>query len=285
MKKAIVTGSTSFIGRAMVKKLEENGFAVTALRHSLTGIDRVDLPVHPDIWLHFAWAGRGSMGRKDTDIQRYNVRMSLEALKKAVLIGTSRFIFAGSQAEYGHAQDGTLKKEDLSCKPLSQYARAKFEFGKRAREYLDGISSDMEYVHMRIFSCYGPGDHEDSLINTLIKKLSQKENVSLGYCAQLWDYIYIDDLTNAIMLLCKKAHAGSYNIGSGDIRPLSEYVLMASSIILSVSDPGEFLRFGTHPDNAEGDADLSPDISKLSQLGFRREVTFEEGIRRLIDRG
>lgn len=318
VKNTIVTGAGSFLGRAMIKKLKSAGYEVTALRHSFDEENPVYLDkAAPDCWLHFAWAGPGSLNRKDPEIQKYNIDMSLNALKKAMEIGCHKFIFAGSQAEYGHAQDGGLKKENGPAKPLSEYARAKLLFGQQALDELKENKSAMQYIHMRIFSVYGPGDHEDSLINTLKKDILKGKEVLLGDCSQLWDYIYIDDLAEALYLLCEKGETGIYNIGSGDIRPLREYVLKAADIFSSnkqdeifmspdlakhtkvsyptsnfaptasshdakISDPLKLLHFGFRSDNAEGNADLSPDISKITALGFKSEISFENGIRKLI---
>lgn len=286
-KKAVVTGASSFLGQATVLKLRSAGYEVTGFRH---GVDEAfrDLSegrkkailCHSRVWFHFAWAGPGSAGRQDTTIQSYNLNMSLETLKEAAMSGCERFIFAGSQAEYGHAQDGTLKKEEGEKAPISEYGRTKLKFGQEAPQRLKAMGCDMQYIHMRIFSAYGPGDHKGSLLNSLIRSLLKDEDVSLSHCLQLWDYIYIDDFKDAMYLLSEKATSGCYNIGSGDTRPLKSYVMEASRLVLK-DEALRHLHFGMRGDNAEGDADLSPDISRLRRLGFKKKVSFDEGIKKL----
>lgn len=282
MKRAIITGAGSFIGSASAKQLESRGYLVSRLRHSagrgFSSSTSESLPDKADIWLHFAWAGPGSDGRNDASIQKYNLAMSLEALKTAASKECQKFIFSGSQAEYGHAQDGHLKQENGPTAPLSEYARAKHKFGQNAPEVLREIGSQMQYIHLRIFSAFGPGDHEGSLINTLISNLSLGKRVQLGSCRQLWNYIFIDDLARAISLLCERGGSGIYNVGSSDVRPLREYVFEAAKVIAGF-DVSELLHFDTRKDNAEGDADLSPDVSKIEKLGFKAEVSFTEGIK------
>lgn len=277
MKTAIITGAGSFLGRAVAEKLIANGYELSKLKHSFDESLDVPLPEEADVWLHFAWAGTSHASRSDESIQEGNIAMSLKAFKKAMELDTGRFIFAGSQAEYGHAQDGGLKKEDGPTAPVSEYGKAKLKFYEKALDELASCRSDMQYIHMRIFSAYGPGDHEGTLINTLIDDLPQGRCISLSSCRQLWDYIYIDDLARAIVVLCERAVSGSYNVASGDIRPLREYILHAARILVG-GKASRLLHFGERSDNAEGAADLSPDISRLKSLGFRPRVSFLQGL-------
>ena len=117
--RVILTGASSFIGRATARELERAGHEVTKLRHSFED-GQIPLPERADVWIHFAWAGVGSDGRSDRKIQDYNMEMSFSALKKATELGCGSFLFAGSQAEYGRR---------------SEYGRAKAEFDDRFVEY------------------------------------------------------------------------------------------------------------------------------------------------------
>ena len=286
----IVTGASSFLGRAACHKLKEHGHEVTAFRHSFNEEPPELVPSAADVWLHFAWAGVGSEGRSDPMVQQYNLDMSLDAVAKAAETGCRKFIFAGSQAEYGHAQDGSLKSEDGPAEPVSEYGRAKLMFGKFAENMIERINSSeeclrpMRYVHLRLFSVYGPGDHEGSLVSSLIRKLKAGETAELGNCGQQWNYLYIDDAAEAIALMCEKFTGGIYNIGGTDTRPLRSYVEELASIL--EEDEGKelksLLRFGMRPDNAEGPADLSPDITKLKLMGFEPKVSFADGIRMML---
>ena len=271
--RVILTGATSFIGSVAAKCLEAHGHEVVRLRHSFDEeADR--LPDRADVWLHFAWGGHGSAGRSDPAIQEHNVDMSLAAIEKAAGLGCKRFVFAGSQAEYGHAQDGRDKSEDGACEPVSEYGKAKLKVCLEAAKH----KGDMSYVHMRIFSVYGPGDHAASLIDSLISGFSCGETVELGNCTQSWNYMYISDAAEAIGLLCERAEDGIYNVGSADTRKLRDYVEELHKLMGGKGSTA----FGVRPDNAEGPADLSPDISKLESLGFCCKYSFADGIGEIL---
>ena len=292
----VITGASSFLGRACIRKLQEHGHDVTAFRHSYNEEPPENVPEQADIWVHFAWAGEGSEGRSDPAIQQYNLEMSMDALEKAISMGCRKFIFAGSQAEYGRAQDGGPKKEDGPVAPVSEYGRAKELFSHfafaRAEAYnaSEECKRPLRYVHMRLFSVYGPGDHPGSLINTLVECLAADSDVELGPCRQLWNYLYIDDAAEAVAVLCEKFTSGVYNVGSCDTRPLREYVEEAHDIIAEATSkaregwrPAGVLHFESRGDNAEGAADLSPDITKLQLTGFTPQVSFADGIRKILE--
>lgn len=259
MMKAVVTGCTSFIGKHTVQALKEAGIDVFAFRHSYE--ESPCLPESADLWIHYAWAGRGSEGRMDEDIQKKNVIMSMNALRKAEKLHVKKFLFAGSQAEYSQN---------------SAYGRAKYEFGLNAEKYLADSGSFMDLVHMRIFSVYGPGDHEGSLVSMLIKNAGSGKNMELGPCTQLWNYTYIDDIVDAILLLALSEDTeGTFDVAGNDTRILRDYVTEAWNVL---NADGK-LCFGMRGNNAEGAADLVPNTERIRKLGFNAKVSFADGIK------
>ena len=276
--KIIITGATSFIGRASAECLASCGHELISFRHSFNE-EPERLPASADVWLHFAWAGSGSSDRSDPVLQRYNVDMTMEAVHKAAELGCGKFIFAGSQAEYGHQQDGKAKEEYGAVYPVSEYGKAKAIVRRMAEQYITESGTTMQYVHMRIFSVYGPGDHAYSLVNSLIEGFKQDETIELGNCTQLWNYLYISDAADAVRILCERAEAGIYNVAGEDTRSLRAYVEELHELVGGTGRAA----FGRRADNAEGPADLSPDISRIRALGFVQKVSFADGIRAMLN--
>ena len=154
----IITGGTSFIGLAVTETLLEQGCRIwTAVRPGSP--NREKLPKHENlrpldlsledmerlpeaaraaglseksrpVFLHMAWDGVGSAGRSDRAVQEKNIRCSLMAVEAAAALGCGRFVFSGSQAEYGICRENTA--EDHPCSPVSEYGKAKLEFGRQA---------------------------------------------------------------------------------------------------------------------------------------------------------
>ncbi len=232
-----------------------------------------------DAWLHFAWDGIGSAGRENTDIQIQNIENAKKAYIMAKLLGAKKFIFAGSQAEYG---DGNHR----SPRPISPYGKAKRAFGRWATEQsLLGQIYDkdaMQFIHMRIFSVYGDGDHKTSLVNTVLKGSIKKTPVVLGPCVQRWNYLEVRDCARAISILIesKDTRTDVYDIAGNDSRVLKKYVQAMNEI----AGGGAELEFGIRSNNAEGGYNMSPEILKLQRLGFRQEISFEDGIGELVEK-
>ena len=297
--KFIVTGATSFIGSHTVKMLLEQGHQVCAVVRpgssnadkleyhdnlsvvwqDLSGLNRLieDKECRDaDIFLHFGWDGIGSAGRNDPEIQKKNLKHSMQAVKTAQELGCGRFLFSGSQAEYG-ITDG-LMREDSPCHPVSEYGKDKLEVCRRAGEKAGELG--ITYLHTRIFSVYGPGDHPWSLVSSCVDTFLKGGHMEFGACTQLWNYLYIKDAVRAITgLLLAKSPSGVYNVAGNDTRPLREFI---GEIHRLCGGRGTF-EYGKRPPNAEGVVSLNPDTGKLYRAAnFQPRISFEEGIREMI---
>ena len=207
--------------------------------------------------------------------------------------------------------------------PVSPYGKAKLSFGRWATEQslLSEIYDDapMQFIHMRIYSVYGSGDHEASLVNTVLRAALRHEAITLGPCEQRWNYLEVHDLARAIRILLSSedTRTGIYDIAGSDSRMLKKYVIAMNAIAArfaanadttadggattaagatqavtaggqttdtaaGVTPTGAELRFGTRANNAEGAANMSPEILKLQRLGFHQEISFEAGIGMLL---
>lgn len=301
--KIVVTGAAGFIGAATVRCLLERG-------HEVCAVVRPDSPRLPNLWkkvpeelrlglqvvlldgkdlteenfrkhcslaeawLHTSWSGPGSDNRKKREVQWSNIQDSLTAVRTAASIGCKRFVFTGSQAEYGICYE-TIR-EDTPCHPVSEYGKAKLEFAKQAEKLCSELS--MDYVHTRIFSVYGPGDHPWTLVRSCLETWQEEGEMKLGECSQWWNFLYIEDAAKGLAVLLEKGVHGIYNLAGNDTRILREFV---EEMYRLCGSKGSCL-YGVRPQNAEKDANLIPDIGKLLALGWQPSVSFEKGICELL---
>ena len=144
-------------------------------------------------------------------------------------------------------------------------------------------SDHFRYIHARIFSIYGPGDHPWSLVESCLKTFPAGGYLSLGECTQMWNFLYLDDLLEALTALWLSGAEGIFNVAgeSGETRPLREYVRLMYE---ACGCHGSY-SYGRRPQNAEGPANLIPDVKKLMEAtDWRQEIAFQEGIQRLLQR-
>lgn len=304
----VATGATSFVGCGAVKELLQRGHEVySVLRKDSkkagrlkvdgvypAGLTMVEadlgelevltelLPMPCDVFLHMGWRGAGSDSRKQSEIQRQSVEDALHAVSVAEKLGCKRFLFTGSQAEYGIHD--TLMGEETECMPTSPYGKAKLAVRENAETLCRELSLD--YGHVRIFSTYGPGDHPWSLISACTDTFLAGGRMQLSSCTQKWNFLYIEDAGRALADLCEYKgrlldEGCVYNLGGPmeETAPLREFV---EKLYVLCGKQGSFT-YGVRPPNAEGIVNLIPDIRKMERvLGWKPEISFEEGILRLL---
>ncbi len=308
MRRVIVTGATGTIGMALISKCIQSKTEVVALVNP--GSSRLDrIPNDPlvriikcglddlaeataksigineiehgsgisaDVFLHLAWGGTFGDARNNRELQDRNVSYALDAVRLAKRLGCRVFVGAGSQAEYGRVS-GVLTP-DTPCNPENEYGRAKLRASDETRKLCGELG--IRHIWTRILSIYGPYDGEGTMVMSVIRKLLAGEKPSLTAGEQLWDYLYCEDAANALLLLAEKGKDGNiYPVGSGNARPLREYI----EIIRDEINPKLPLGFGEVPYSDKQVMHLCADISALhADTGFEPEVEFREGIRRTI---
>lgn len=305
-KKVVITGATGMIGLALIRKCIEEGIEVLAIvrEHSARicripesplvktlecNLDRLRYldadklksrgiePGGYDVLYHFAWAATIGSGRNDMRLQTDNISYSLDAVELAALLGCHTFVGAGSQAEYGRCH--TKLSDKTPVFPENGYGMAKLCAGQMTR--VECQKRGIRHIWTRILSVYGPGDGEGTMISSVIRKLLEGEKPALTAGEQMWDYLYSEDAARAMYLLGSRGVDGRvYCIGSGQARPLKEYV----QILRDVINPSLPLGFGEVPYGERQVMYLCADISALTaDTGFLPQIVFEEGIRKTIE--
>lgn len=297
MNKIVVTGATSFIGGYLLDELVDLGCEIYALvrpnsnnKSNLEGRKNVqvievgledirDLKSHldsVDVCYHLAWNGTRVPERYDEELQRSNYVHSLETYEVMKSLGCKVFIGVGSQAEYGFCQDEIT--EETKSEPNTAYGKWKLATGKELVEL--GNRDGIRVVWGRIFSIYGKGDYENTLIMSSIRKMQNNEPIDMTEGTQYWNYLYVEDLARILVALKNNNKAcGIYNLASDDTRMLKDYILDLKRVLNSESK----INFGAVPYRTEGKVNIMPSIEKLKQciLGISF-VKFNEAVRQLL---
>lgn len=284
----IMTGATGFLGQALCQELTQNGHKVTAVvrpesaekAKGLLAEETVLLPLEEmerlkgkyDVFFHLAWNGSGGDARNDYGIQLKNLLYIEKALRAAKECGCSKFIGAGSQAEYGVVH-GIAKETETVPAPFLMYGAAKLaclHMGCILAEQL-GIT----FVWPRIYSVYGPRENDPTLLGYVARTIREGKVPELSLCENMWDFMYITDFASAMRLLAEHPESkGIYHIASGEQQKLRLFI----EILRDRIAPGTALKFGAKKTDPVRTFWLKPDVSMLQRLGFECRVTFEQGI-------
>lgn len=298
IRRAVITGPSGVIGLALCRLLAENGIRVYAVcrpdsrriaalpKHKnivltlcdASEVDRLPelIPNGADVFYHFAWAQTVGIGRNDMTAQIKNIQYTINAVQCAAALNCKVFIGAGSQAEYGRVEG--MLRPDTPCFPENGYGMAKLCAGQMSR--VEAQRLGIEHVWPRILSVYGPGDGVNSMVSMVIRQLKQRKIPALTAGEQKWDYLYSVDAARAFLLLAKHGVSGRiYPLGSGQVRPLRQYV----ELLRDAVDPDLPLGFGLVPYSPLQVMHLQADISALNNdTGFIPQIPFEQGIRETI---
>lgn len=297
VKKVVMTGGSGPVGAALLRKLlQENVKILLFLRENSTrkayipqderiqivSCDLENLCTYEpqefdyDVFFHLGWVQTNKVKRHDMQVQLQNVKYACDAAVIAKKMGCHTFIGAGSQAEYGRHDEPLAV--DTVCRPEIAYGVAKLSANYSTKLMCE--QQGMRHIWTRILSAYGVYDYDDLLISSTIIKALKKERLDFTKAEQVWDFVYEDDLADSLFAIAQRGkHGISYPIGSGQARPLREYI----EILRDQIDPKLQLHFGAFPYPENQVMHLSADISRVVEdTGWHPKVSYEDGIARTI---
>lgn len=221
----------------------------------------------------------------DLDVNARGMLTLVEAIRREN--PRARLVFAGSRLEYGRVGSQPVA-ETHDTDPLCVHAIHKLVAEQYLRLYarLYGIS----YAVARITNPYGPGQPRSrtayGVVNRLIHLALSNDALPIyGDGRQRRDYIYIDDVVSALVLLGDPDRASVsthdiYNVGTGTGTSIAE---MAQAITFAAG--GGRVEHVAWPPLAEQieTGDFVADISRIrADLGWTPVVSLDEGLRRTV---
>lgn len=293
----LVTGGAGFIGSHLVERLLKDGHRVTVVTRSSTASlchlqnNRNLSVVKTDIsdpknrleeccrgvdWV-FHLAGKSNIASSintPMDYHKANVSSTLYVLEACRKAKIKKFVYAASATCYG-VPDVYPTPETAKIKPQNPYALTKY-LGE-VYTLCWGQVYKLPVVSLRLFDIYGSrinkyGTYGPLLSIFMAQKLKGIPFTVAGDGRQRRDFTYVTDVVDAfIMAGASKISGEVFNVGSGKIHSINEMVkLLKGSVAYIAKRPGE------------RDCNFA-DISKIKRmLGWRPKVSFEEGMRKVL---
>ena len=295
----VITGADGFIGRHAALYFAQHNIEVYAVivphipfRSNIEGYelihiiewDLVDykgladlLPQEPTAFIHLAWAGVAPEARNSIDIQMNNIRISMNMVSLAGMKSSKRFILPGPTMEYTNC--GHEINENSVPSPQNAYGAAKVALRYLCAEFC--AEQNVPFIYCVLSGIYAADRQDNNVIYYTITKLLRGERPALTGLEQLWDYVHIDDVVNALYLIALKGKSGAfYAVGHGDNWALANYI----HIIHNIIDPSLPLGIGDIPYKNGHIPNGSVDLRPLQRdTGYVPKIPFEQGIRQVID--
>lgn len=274
-----VTGASGFVGQHFVHRLRAAGVAVLELSRSqgfnvcvdqipMEGLDRV---------FHFAGlTGVPKAWGQPLEFFETNALGTMRVLDQCRLAGCA--VTYLSAYVYGSPERLPIS-EDHPVAANNPYAFSKHVAEEAcdfyARHY--GLSC----ITLRLFNTYGPGQNADFLVPFIAEQLLDKGRaiIEVKDLAPRRDYVYIDDVVDAIVAASNAPSGSVFNIGSGVAYSVEE-IIHAAIAAAGIDKP---YRSSNQRRKNEIDCVVA-DISALqAAVGWEPRTSLKAGLRKIIE--
>ena len=197
----------------------------------------------------------------------------------------NRFLHISTDEVYGSLGKEELFTESTPYAPNSPYSASKASSDFLVRSYFHTYG--LNVVTTNCSNNYGPKQHDEKLIPTIIRKALKGENIPIyGDGQNIRDWLYVLDHCKAIDLVYCKGKAGeTYNIGGNNERNNLYIANTICEILDEIRPKSEsYIKQITFvKDRAGHDFRYAIDASKIeNELGWKADENFESGIKKTI---
>ena len=304
-EKIFVAGHRGLVGSGVVRALKQVGFTniVTRSRSELDLLNQASVNAffereQPE-FVVLAAAKVGGILANDTypaDFLAQNLSIQSNVIEAAFRAGVKRLVFLGSTCIYPKLAQQPLKEEYLLTGPLEPtnewYAIAKIAGVKLCESLRKQYGVD--FISLMPTNMYGPGDNFDLNSSHVLPAMMRNFHAAKGTSnsVELWgtgtpkrEFLYVDDLSSAVIHVLKTeegplhaaAPGGLMNVGVGQDLAISE---LAKAVKRAVGSTNEIVYDATKPD---GTPRKLVDVSRLFSLGWKPEVSLEDGLSRTYE--
>lgn len=309
----LITGGTGRIGKHLAERLLEEGESVRVLAQEKSAaseelerkgaeiffgdlLDEKSLEIalqEVEIVYHLA-AVVDYLAPKKL-MRNVNVEGTKNLMEICKTMGMKKIIYLSSTAVYGKKYENPAT-EETPCKPSNFYGKTKMEAEK--------IVLEAGGIILRSADVYFPGFVEG--YHSVFSMLEKGKMRIIGSGRNRIQYVYIDDLIDALLLSRKKGRAGeTYNIAGGEILTQEELYGLACKH-LGVEPPRKHIgtaaikfllgidgiisklkrkkpkMISEYVDKIAADRTFSIEKAR-NELGFRPKTGYEEGLKKTIE--
>lgn len=196
-----------------------------------------------------------------------------------------RFLHVSTDEVYGSLGKTGLFTEQTAYAPNSPYSASKASSDMIVRSYFH--TYQLPVVTTNCSNNYGPNQHKEKLIPTIIRKALAGETIPIyGDGQNIRDWLYVTDHCKGIALALEEGRVGeTYNIG-GENERTNLYIAQTICKLLDEMQPKEVSyseQIGFVSDRPGHDFRYAIDASKIiAELNWKADEHFESGIRKTV---
>lgn len=297
--KIYVAGHNGMVGSAIVRQLKGNGFTNLIVKTSkeldLTNQQAVNSffeTEKPD-YIFLAAAKVGGIHANNVyraDFLYQNLMIEANVIHAAYLNKVTKLLFLGSSCIYPKMAPQPLKEEYLLTGFLEAtnepYAIAKIAGIKLCESYRRQYGCN--FISAMPTNLYGPNDNYDlnnsHVLPALIRKFhtakveNQLQVEIWGTGTPLREFLHVDDLAAACLFLMENYNEELFvNVGSGTDISIKDLALLVKK---TVGYEGDLIFNTSKPD---GTPRKLMDVSRINQLGWKHNISLEEGIKTVYE--
>ena len=294
MKYYLLTGADGYLGGKMAKKIVDSTecgvIAVSSFperipsmieRERIKHTERIIILSSEEMFktdlrsknvigvVHFAFS-RAIFPSKDI---ANSLDYSLRAFHKMIDSEISNCIYISSQSVYGDTSE--IRYETTAPAPNSIYAMAKYA-GEKLFESCYYGHSNLAHTILRLDNVI----QSQNLVNALCRKAKQGENLSLTGGKQVFSYIDVSDVPDAIysMLTLNREWAELYNVGPNEMRV--SLIEIAETVRRVAGKYGITIDIELKPDDTELWAGMNT-TRFLDDTGWKPRMTLDEMVEKI----
>ena len=256
MKKVLLTGASGYIGKFTIKYLIAQGYAVHAVSSKAVGSKLTEEPknliwhqadllsdsetsnlikeVCPTHLLHFAWfVEHGKFWNAPENLQW--LKSSLHLAEQFARSGGQRMVSAGTCAEYDWARQNSFSENTLPDRPQTLYGTSKCAMAQTLEKF--AAVSGFSFASGKIFFPFGMDELPSRLIPSVIQSLLENKTAPTSHGNQVRDYMFVEDIAEAVVALLDSDVTGAVNVASGRRTRLKEIIGTIADIFRQTRTP------------------------------------------------
>ena len=285
METVLVTGFNGFIGSHLIPQLiqkynvvglstsKNSQLKISQIKTDITKIDKKILPSKISKIIHLAAISDVDFCQKNPlDASHINI-LGTQKILELARKHDSQVIFMSTSHVFGSQKTNPI---DECCQknPTSIYAATKLAGESLCESYSNSYGLNIGV--MRLFSVYGPNSPKHSVTTNIIKQIISKKIIKLGNIKSKRDFLYVDDVINAILLIMKKnRNYNAYNVGSEKSYSINKIC----TILKGISEKNFTINTSRTKIRKNDSMEILSNSSKLKKLGWKANTSVPEGFK------